>query len=53
MYLLKTSITDAGLKYLAGLKNVGELQIQGTKLTPDAVKRLEEALPLAVIKYVE
>ena len=49
----ETSITDAGLKYLADLTNVGELQIHGTKLTPDAVERLERALPNTAIIYVE
>jgi hypothetical protein len=39
--LQKTAISDAGLKELAGLKNLSELYLQGTRVTPEGVEQLK------------
>jgi hypothetical protein len=42
-------VTDEGLERLAGLKRLGRLRLDKTKVTDKGVKRLEEALPLCRI----
>ena len=40
-----TGITDAGLAHLKGLKNLGKLYLWNTKVSYDAAKSLEKAIP--------
>jgi len=40
-----TRATDAGLKHLAGLGKLKELDLTGTQVTADGVGRLQKALP--------
>jgi hypothetical protein len=41
----QVGITDAGLRHLAGLKKLKRLDVQGNKLSAEAIARLKEALP--------
>jgi len=43
LLLSETAITDAGLRELAGLKNLHRLTVNKTKVTPEGVAKLEEA----------
>jgi hypothetical protein len=40
-----TVITDTGVKYLEGLKNLKELYIVDADVTPEGIQRLREAIP--------
>ena len=40
-----TKITDAGLEHLQGLKNLQELNLDLTKVTPEGVAKLQKFLP--------
>jgi hypothetical protein len=40
-----TAMTDAGLEHLKSLTNLFDLVIDGTEVTPEGVKKLQEALP--------
>lgn len=40
-----TDITDAGLGYLHGLKNLSFVSVENTKVSPSAVEELRRALP--------
>jgi hypothetical protein len=46
-----TRITDAGLKHLAGLKDLRTLDLFRTGVTADGVRRLRHALPETCIMY--
>jgi len=48
--LNKTEITDDGLKELAALKNLKELQLSFTQVTDDGVKQFEAAVPGCQVK---
>jgi len=43
--LATSGMTDAGLDHLAGLTNLEELNVTGTKVTADGIARLQAALP--------
>jgi len=43
--LHKTRITDAGLRHLAGIKNLREIHIGETAVTDAGVAALKQALP--------
>lgn len=45
LYLSHTSVTDAGLGYLTGLKKLRAVEIQDTAITDDGIQRLKQALP--------
>jgi hypothetical protein len=47
--LSKTELMDAGLKELANLKNLTSLSLCETKVTDDAVEKLQKALPKCLI----
>ena len=40
-----TKIPDAGLEYLKGLSQLEGLAVDGTHVTPEGVKKLQQALP--------
>lgn len=40
-----TKVTDAGLKELASLNKLTELELKGTKVTDAGVKKLQKVLP--------
>ena len=46
-----TSITDAGLMHLKGLKRLRELRIVNTAVTDAGVKALQAALPNLKVEY--
>jgi hypothetical protein len=43
--LYGTRVSDAGLKHLAGLSSLKELDLTGTQVTADGVAALHKALP--------
>ena len=43
--LIRTQISDAGLKHLAGLRQLESLYIAQTQVTDDGVRKLQDALP--------
>ncbi len=45
LYLNETQISDAGLKHLEALQLLKELHLDGTRVSPEAVTRLQMALP--------
>ena len=45
LLLRGTEVTDAGLEHLAGLANLVILDLADTQVTPEGVKKLQEALP--------
>jgi hypothetical protein len=49
--LNNTRITDAGLKELAGLKQLQELDLDNTRVTDKGRKELQKALPGCHIRY--
>jgi hypothetical protein len=48
-----TSITDAGLEYLARLKSLAFVHLNGTKVTPEGVGKLRKRFPEALVRYDE
>ena len=44
-------VTDAGLANLYGLKNLKHIDLTGTQVTPEGVKKLQAALPYCRIDY--
>ena len=46
-----TTVTDAGLRYLKGTGKLETLKINGTKVTTQGVKKLQEALPNCQIEW--
>jgi Leucine-rich repeat (LRR) protein len=50
LYIRDAQITDAGLEYLTGLTNLQFLAL-GSSVTPEGVKKLQEALPNCEIEY--
>jgi hypothetical protein len=46
-----TTVTDAGLVHLGGLKSLRELDVRDTSVTDEAVKELQKALPECRILY--
>lgn len=49
--LSHTAITDASVKNLSALKSLKTLDVQATKLTPDAAFALRQALPATHVVY--
>jgi len=49
----KTSVTDAGLARLKGLRKLKELFVTAPLVTPEGVKVLTEALPALVVKFAK
>ena len=45
LYLNGTNVTDAGLEHLTGLSNLEALDLTGTRVTAEGVKKLQQALP--------
>ena len=48
--LKNTQITDAGLKYLAGLKQIEVINLEQTAVTKEAAMKLEKQLKAARLK---
>jgi hypothetical protein len=44
-------VTDLGLPHLQGLTSLKRLELTGTQVTPEGVKKLQEALPECEIVY--
>jgi hypothetical protein len=51
--LQETQVGDTGLDYLKTLARLRELYLYGTKVTPEAVQRLQQSLPDCTIEHVE
>jgi hypothetical protein len=47
LVLMDTKVTDAGLTHIAALRNLGRLDLEGSRVTPDGVRRIKAALPQA------
>ena len=46
-----TNITDKSIEYLIGLKNLKKVFLNGTKITPEGVKKLKEVLLNCKVYY--
>ncbi len=46
-----TDVSDAGLTHLQGLTRLKHLDLTDTQVTPEGVKKLQEALPNCEIEY--
>jgi hypothetical protein len=51
LYLAKTDVTDAALENVKPLKKLGELWLEGTKVTLSGLKGLQKALPNCVVHH--
>lgn len=51
--LARSKVSDTELKELAGLENLAELKLRGSKVTPAGVKALQKMLPKCKIQPVE
>jgi hypothetical protein len=51
LMLMDTNIGDAGLKHLKGLKKLGRLDLEGTRVTSEGVHELCDALPKVRVFY--
>ena len=49
--LTGTDVTDAGLERLKGLSKLQRLKLQGTAVTEEGVKKLQESLPECKITF--
>ncbi len=49
LHLRGAQVTDAGVKHLEGIQCLVELDLSETRVTPDGVRRLQQALPGAQI----
>lgn len=46
-----TQVTDAGLVHLHGMKELGAVRLQRTKVTRDGARALAAALPRCRVEY--
>ncbi len=51
LWIRSTPITDAGLKHLAQMPWLTDIDIQDTRVTESGVRRLAEALPKCIIRW--
>lgn len=49
--LFRTKVTDAGLEHLQGLTELDLLDVVNTKVTPEGVGELQQALPNCGIRH--
>lgn len=51
LVLMDTSVTNEGLKHFASLRKLERLDLEGSRVTEEGVRRLQHALPRVQVHY--